>query len=164
MNCAVELGVVIGKPARQVSAGRAMEHVAGYVCAVDVTARDWQQKAMEGGLPWSLAKGCDTFLPFSKFIPKESVPVDAESGMASVELYLDVNGVRKQEGSTRDMVFTIPQLIEHISKYVTLDEWDLILTGTPEGVGPIKPGDVVKAGIKGLVELEVPVAKRNDAR
>lgn len=140
-----------------------MEHVVGYVCAIDFTARNWQKQAKEAGLPWSLAKGCDTFLPFSKMVPVEAVPIDPDTGVASVNLFLDVNGERKQDASTEDMVFTIPQLVEHITKYVTLEEWDLILTGTPEGVGPVKHGDVIKAGIKGLVEMEVNLEDRKGA-
>lgn len=150
----MELGVVIGKPARHVTARNAAEHIAGYVCAIDLTARNWQNEAKSIGRPWSLAKGCDTFMPVSNILPPDSIPMDAETGVVDVELYLQVNGEVRQQGTTANMIWRIPELIEHISKYVTLEEWDIILTGTPSGVGPVKGGDRVTAGIKGLVEMQ----------
>lgn len=156
LNCPalnqVELGVVIGRPAKKVKASDAADYIAGYVCAIDLTARNWQADAKAAGRPWSLAKGCDTFLPLSSVVPRDAVQIQ-DDGAVDVQLYLDVNGDRKQQGSTRDMVWTIPELIERITENVTLDEWDLILTGTPQGVGPIKHGDRITAGIEGLVEM-----------
>lgn len=156
----VELAVVIGKPARDVSATHAAEHIAGYLCAIDLTARNWQTESKEKGRPWSLAKGCDTFLPFSDMLAPEAVPLHPETGVADVELYLDINGEQRQSGSTRQMIWTIPELIEHISRHVTLEEWDMILTGTPAGVGVVKPGDRVTAGIRGLVEMQFDAVQR----
>lgn len=149
----VELAVVIGKPARDVPASRATDHIAGYVCAIDLTARNWQSEAKAIGRPWSLAKGCDTFLPLSTVVPPDAIRID-QNGVADVTLWLDVNGERRQCASTKHMIHTIPELIEHISSHVTLEEWDLILTGTPSGVGELHAGDTVKAGIEGLVEME----------
>lgn len=150
---AVELGIVIGKPARNVSAADALDYIAGYVCAIDVTARNWQKSAKDKGRPWSLAKGCDTFCPMSRMISPDAIPMDPHTSVADVALYLDVNGQRKQAGSTKDMIWTIPELVEHVSRFVTLEEWDVILTGTPEGVGEIQAGDVITAGIEGLVHM-----------
>ena len=152
-NLLVELGVIIGRPARKVKADKAIQHIAGYVCAIDLTARNWQSDAKSQGRPWSLAKGCDTFLPLSTVVPPDSIPLNPTDGSVDVQLYLDVNGDRKQYGSTRDMVWSIPELIEHVSNHVTLEEWDLVLTGTPQGVGPIQHGDRICAGIEGLVEM-----------
>ncbi len=158
---AVELGVVIKKPARDVPASRAAEYIGGYVCAIDITARNWQNEDKDAGRPWSRSKGCDTFLPISKIIAPELVPLDPNTGSVSVDLFLSVNGETRQKGSTSDMIFPIPKLIQQITSLVTLDEWDLILTGTPAGVGPIKHGDVIKAGITNLVEMEFTVEDRN---
>lgn len=147
----VELAAVIGtpiSPCDRVTANDAMKHVKGYVCAVDITARNWQNDAKKLGRPWALSKGCDTFLPLSQFVPAENVP-----DPHNLQLWLDVNGTRKQYASTSDMLFSLPSLIEHVAKYVTLQEWDLLLTGTPHGVGPIVPGDHVTAGIQQLTEL-----------
>lgn len=146
---------MIKKPARDVPASRASEFIAGYICAIDVTARNWQNEDKDAGRPWSRAKGCDTFLPISKMVSADSIPIDPATGAVDVGLFLSVNGETRQKGSTRDMIFPIPKLIEHITAHVTLDEWDLILTGTPEGVGEIKHGDVVKAGIDGLVDTRM---------
>lgn len=143
---------MIGRPAQNVSAKDAQKHIAGYVCAIDVTARNWQKDAKDSGRPWSLAKGCDTFLPMSTVLPADSIRMD-EDGTVDVKLFLEVNGERRQYGSTKDMIWKIGELIEHISEFVTLEEWDVILTGTPSGVGPIKDGDMIYAGIEGLVDM-----------
>lgn len=149
----MELGVIIGRPARSVKAADAQKHIAGYVCAIDVTARNWQSEAKAAGRPWSLAKGCDTFMPISSVIPPDAINMSADGG-TDVQLYLDINNERRQFGSTKDMIWTIPELIERISEFVTLEEWDVILTGTPSGVGTIKHGDRIRAGITGLVEMQ----------
>ncbi|KAI8867641.1 hypothetical protein GQ42DRAFT_164662 [Ramicandelaber brevisporus] len=146
----VELGVVIGKRGRDISAKDAKDYIAGYVLALDMTARNEQDAAKAKGLPWSAAKGYDTFTPVNpKMIGKDVI--DAESlqkeGAGDVHLWLKVNGEIKQSGSSKDMMFGVPQLIEHVSQVVTLDEGDLILTGTPKGVGPVQVGDVVTAGL-----------------
>lgn len=151
---------MIGKPARDVHASEAKNHIAGYVCGIDLTARNWQSDAKSKGKPWAMAKGCDTFLPLSTIIPPEAIPLN-EQGVANVNLYLDVNGERRQYGSTSDMIWTIPELIQHISSHVTLEEWDLILTGTPSGVGEVKPGDKIHAGIEGITDMVFEAVKRS---
>lgn len=143
---------MIARQCRNVRACDARDYIAGYVCAIDVTARNWQQEAKQQGRPWSLAKGCDTFLPLSDIVPADSV-VLREDGVVDVQLYLDVNGERRQSGSTRDMIWKVPELIERVSQFVSLDAWDLLLTGTPKGVAPLVHGDHVCAGIDGLVEM-----------
>ncbi|KAF9643151.1 hypothetical protein BDM02DRAFT_3157507 [Thelephora ganbajun] len=139
----VELGLVIGTPGRDISQENALSHIAGYILAVDMTARNVQDAAKSKGLPWSAAKGMDTFTPVGGFIPKDTV-VDPHN----LQLSLKVNGQMKQNGCTSDMMFKIPALIEHVSSIMSLETGDVILTGTPSGVGPVKLGDKVSCRLE----------------
>ncbi|KAE9610033.1 hypothetical protein Lal_00006778 [Lupinus albus] len=150
----VELAVVIGKKARDVPQSSAMDYVAGYALALDMTARDLQSAAKSAGLPWTLAKGQDTFTPISSILPKTQV-----SNPDDLELWLKVDEEIRQKGSTKDMIFKIPFLISHISSVMTLFEGDVILTGTPQGVGPVNEGQTITAGITGLVDVKFNVEK-----
>ncbi|KAN0064233.1 hypothetical protein ACQY0O_003400 [Thecaphora frezii] len=142
----VELGVVIGSPrVRDVSASEALSHVAGYTLSIDMTARNVQDKVKKAGLPWSTAKGFDTFTPTSSLIARELV-----KDPANLRLWLKVNGQTKQDGVTSDMLFDIPTLIQHVSSIMTLEKGDLLLTGTPKGVGQVVDGDVMEAGLETL--------------
>ncbi len=115
-----------------------------------MTARNIQNEAKKKGLPWDISKGFDTFLPVSGVIPKSAIP-----DPHSIELYLTVNGKVQQQDSTELMLFQIPRLLSDISKVMTLERGDIVLTGTPKGVGPVVPGDVLRAGIRvGGKELE----------
>lgn len=143
----LELGVVVGQTAKRVAAADAHQYIVGYLLALDMTARDLQWKAKAEGLPWTVSKGYDTFTPVSPLVPADSVTT------TELDLWLDVNGERRQECNTGDMVHKIPDLVAHISRIMTLEPGDVILTGTPEGVGPVFPGDTVTAGIDGLVEV-----------
>ena len=107
-----------------------------------MTARNAQDEAKKKGLPWSIAKGFDTFLPISNFISKSLIP-----DPHNVELFLAVNDEVKQSDSTELMLFRIPRILSDISKVMTLEKGDIVLTGTPKGVGPVNVGDVMKAGI-----------------
>ncbi|KAL1372470.1 hypothetical protein HN51_002625 [Arachis hypogaea] len=151
----VELAVVIAKKARDVPQSSAMHYVAGYALALDMTARDLQATAKSAGLPWTLAKGQDTFTPISSILPKNLVPNPDD-----LELWLKVDEEIRQKGSTKDMIFKIPFIISHISSVMTLFEGDVILTGTPPGVGPVKEGQTITAGITGLVDVQFNVEKR----
>ncbi|KAK1592159.1 hypothetical protein Q3G72_020399 [Acer saccharum] len=151
----VELAVVIGQKARDVPETTAMDYVAGYALALDMTAREIQASAKSAGLPWTVAKGQDTFTPISSILPKSAVP-DPDN----LELWLKVDGEIRQKGSTKDMIFKIPYLISHISSIMTLFEGDVILTGTPQGVGPVKVGQKITAGITGLLDVNFDVEKR----
>ncbi|RDA90132.1 hypothetical protein CP533_0750 [Ophiocordyceps camponoti-saundersi (nom. inval.)] len=145
MHFEVELGLVMGKRVRDLAAddvGGALKAIRAYVVAIDMTARNVQDEAKKKGLPWSIAKGFDTFLPVSRVIGKESIP-DPQA----VELFLDVNGQSRQRGSTALMLHPIPRILSDISRVMTLDEGDVVLTGTPAGVGPVVPGDVMRAGV-----------------
>jgi acylpyruvate hydrolase len=141
----VELGVIIDKQCRNVSKEQAEQHIGGYCLALDMTARKVQDQLKKQGHPWLLAKGFDTSCPCGDFIDKKELDLSS----SSVNLWLSVNGKMRQNGDTRDMIFSIPDLIAYISKYITLEHGDLILTGTPAGVGPVKSGDQIEAGING---------------
>jgi 2-keto-4-pentenoate hydratase/2-oxohepta-3-ene-1,7-dioic acid hydratase in catechol pathway len=125
-----------------------------------MTARNAQDEAKKKGLPWDIAKGFDTFLPMSRVIPKAAIPDPQD-----VELFLQVNGETRQQGSTNLMIYQIPRILSDISKVMALHPGDIVLTGTPAGVGPVAPGDVMRVGVrvagKELEEgkLEVPVAE-----
>lgn len=153
----VELAVVMGKKARDVTESNAMDYVGGYALALDMTARDLQDVAKSAGLPWTLAKGQDTFTPISSVLPKEKV-LDPDN----LELWLKVDEEIRQKGSTKDMIFKIPFLISHISSVITLFEGDVILTGTPPGVGPVKAGQTITCGITGLIDAHFNVGRRQN--
>jgi len=115
-----------------------------------MTGRNVQDEAKKKGLPWSIAKGFDTFCPISNFIKKSSIPDPHD-----VDLYLTVNGEVRQSDNTNLMLFRIPRQLSDISKVMTLEKGDLVLTGTPKGVGPVQVGDVIRAGVKvGGKEIE----------
>ena len=124
-----------------------------------MTARNVQDEAKKKGLPWSIAKGFDTFLPISDFISKALIPDPHR-----LELYLSVNGQVKQSDSTSLMLFPIPRQIRDISQIMTLEKGDLLLTGTPKGVGPVSVGDLLKARIRNgeqeLARIEVDVKEK----
>lgn len=150
----VELGVVIGKKGKHITQNSAMNHVLGYVIALDITARDIQSVAKKNGWPWSIAKGFDTFAPISDVVLKEEI-----SNPLDLDLELTVNGVIKQRSNTKFMIFSIERIIEFISEVMTLKRGDLILTGTPEGVGEIVEGDVIEANLGTICSLKVDVKK-----
>ena len=144
----VELGLIIGKEGKNIEENMADHHIAGYVLALDMTARDIQDDIKKKGHPWLLAKCWDTFCPVSDFIPKEEV-VDP----ANLSLWLKVDGQLKQSGNTKDMLFPIPKIISYASGIMKLEYGDVILTGTPKGVGPVLSGQVIECGIAGLREM-----------
>lgn len=115
----------------------------GYALGIDMTARNAQDEAKKKGLPWSIAKGFDTFLPISDYISKSLIPDPHD-----VELYLNVNDEVRQSDSTGLMLFKIPRQLSEISRIMTLEKGDVVLTGTPKGVGEVKAGDVMRAGIR----------------
>ncbi|HLW24538.1 MAG TPA: fumarylacetoacetate hydrolase family protein [Steroidobacteraceae bacterium] len=149
----VELGVFIGRTTRYVSEVQALEHIAGYVLANDVSERAFQ---MEKGTQWDKGKGCDTFGPVGPWL----VTPDEIPDPQNLELFLEVNGERMQHGNTRTMIFPVRKLISYVSEFMTLYAGDLLITGTPPGVGLghkpeprfLKPGDVMRLGIGGLGE------------
>ncbi|ADT84864.1 fumarylacetoacetate hydrolase family protein [Thermococcus barophilus] len=145
----VELAVIIGKRGKNIPREKAMDYVLGYTILLDITARDLQWEAKRKGLPWTVAKGFDTFAPIGpRIVPKEELdPSDLEIG-------LKVNGEVRQLSRTGKMIFKIPEIIEYISSIMTLEKGDIIATGTPEGVGPLRHGDTVEAWIEGIGVLK----------
>ena len=145
-----EIGVVIGTRLKGVDEGAATRGIAGITCANDVTARDLQQTDGQ----WTRAKGFDTFCPVGPRV----VPLPELGGLGALEVRCRVRGVERQRGRAADMAFSIPQLLAYISGIMTLEPGDLVLTGTPAGVGPLAPGDVVEVEIPGVGVLRNPVA------
>ena len=149
----VELVAAIGKPGKNIPESEALSHIAGYGIGIDVTARDIQQVAKEKSHPWSVAKGFDTIAPLSRFIDSSTIFDPQE-----LELKIEVNSETRQHGNTRDMIFPVKTLISYLSTIFTLNPGDLIFTGTPEGVSPIKAGDRIKATLgEQLAELNISV-------
>ncbi len=143
-----ELAIVIGKKAKNVSVETAFDYVLGYTCFNDVTARDLQQKDGQ----WTRAKGFDTFAPLGPWIETELDPGDLK-----VEALL--NGERRQCSSTKELVFSVPEIVSYVSHIMTLFPGDVIATGTPPGIGPLKPGDLIEIRIEGIGSLKNYVSK-----
>lgn len=149
----VELGVVIGKGGRYIDEANAMEHVAGYCVINDVSEREWQ---LERGGTWDKGKGFDTFGPLGPWL----VTRDEIADPHTLDLWLEVDGHRYQNGNTRTLIFSVPQLIAYLSRCMSLQAGDVISTGTPPGVGlgikpnPVflRPGQTMRLGIQGLGE------------
>jgi 5-carboxymethyl-2-hydroxymuconate isomerase len=149
----VELAVLIGTGGKDIPEHQALGHVAGYGVALDLTLRDVQTVQKENGLPWEIAKGFDTSCPLSDFTAAKNI-----QDPQALELQLKINGELRQTGTTADMQRTVACLIAVSSTYFTLERGDILLTGTPEGVGPIKSGDRLEAEIRGVGQLTVTVA------
>jgi 2-keto-4-pentenoate hydratase/2-oxohepta-3-ene-1,7-dioic acid hydratase in catechol pathway len=145
-----ELAVVIGRTARNVPADRAADVVLGYTCANDVTAHDWRADGQ-----WIRAKSADTFCPLGPWIETE-VP-----DPASLQITTRLRGNVVQKGSTAEMVFGIGELLAFVTRWITLEPGDVLLTGSPAGVGPMVPGDVVEVEISGIGRLRNTVAARD---
>lgn len=142
----VELALVMGKTLKDLDpedeAG-ALDAIDSYLLAIDMTARNVQEEAKKKGLPWSIAKGFDTFLPVSNHIPKSKIP-----DPANVHLWLSVNGQMKQDDNTELMLFRIPRQLSDIARVMGLEKGDIVLTGTPKGVGTVVTGDRIQAGLR----------------
>jgi 2-keto-4-pentenoate hydratase/2-oxohepta-3-ene-1,7-dioic acid hydratase in catechol pathway len=148
----VELGVVIGRRARYVDEKDALRYVAGYCLINDVSEREFQLK--RGGAQWGKGKGCDTFGPLGPWL----VTRDEVKDPQNLDMWLEINGKRMQDGNTRTMIFGVAKLVADVSRYMTLEPGDVITTGTPPGVGMgikpapqyLKAGDSIELGIAGL--------------
>ena len=157
----VELGVVIGSRASQVSETAALEHVAGYCVVNDISEREWQA---ERGGTWDKGKGFDTFGPIGPWlVTRDEVP-----DLQALDLWLEVDGVRRQQGSTATMIFGVAEIVAYCSRLMTLMPGDVITTGTPPGVGMgarppvfLKGGEVMRLGIEGLGEQRQRVRSRD---
>ena len=147
----IELVARIGRGGKRIPFERALEHVDGYAVGLDLTLRDVQREAKRLGRPWAVAKGFDTSAPVGAFKPLEDPQ--------KVLLTLKVNGVERQKGSTSDMIVPVAGLVCYLSTLFTLEAGDLIFTGTPAGVGLLKPGDLVEAEASGVGTLRVTVGE-----
>ena len=141
-----EVGIVIGSPLRRATPEACTTAIRGLVAANDVSAREWQKKDDQ----WARAKGTDTFLPLGE---ESHQPRD----LSALTVVTRVNGAERQRASTGELAFPIPVLLSYISQYMTLEPGDLVLTGTPAGVGPLKGGDVVEVEIVGHSTVRSPV-------
>lgn len=159
----LEMALVLGKKLQNLDPTKfgvqeALDAIDGYALALDLTARNVQEEAKKKGMPWTVAKGFDTFLPISGLIPKSAIP---DPHNAYLKFF--VNGLVKQSDSTSLMIFKINQLLSSVSSVMTLEPGDIVLTGTPKGVGAIVPGDKVEGELsvngkvvpEGRIEFEV---------
>ncbi len=149
----VELAVIIGRGGRRISRAKAPSHIAGYTIMNDVTARDWQRRDMAASRPWFISKSLDTFAPMG---PCVVLPEDIQDP-SSLALSLSVNGEVRQKSNTKHMIFAVPEIIHRLSRHITLEPGDVISTGTPEGISPIQPGDVMEAEVEKIGVLRNPV-------
>jgi fumarylpyruvate hydrolase len=150
----IELVVCIGSGGADIAAERAREHILGYAVGIDLTRRDLQLQARDEGRPWDFGKGFDKSAPVSTIRPSSGVI--PETG----RIWLTVNGERRQEADLSAMIFPIADIIARISSSMRLAPGDLIFTGTPEGVGPLVPGDLVHGGVEGYGEIEIRIGER----
>lgn len=149
----VELAVLIGGGGKDIPEEEALGHIVGYGVALDMTLRDVQNELKKKGLPWEISKGFDTSCPLSEFVAIEEV-----GDPQTLRLRLVINGEVRQDGTTDHMINSVRRIVSHVSTIFTLEPGDVILTGTPSGVGPVRPGDRLEAELAGLVKLEVMVA------
>jgi 2-keto-4-pentenoate hydratase/2-oxohepta-3-ene-1,7-dioic acid hydratase in catechol pathway len=148
----IELALIVGRGGKNIPRSDALNRIESLAVFNDVTARDVQVAYRKSGLPWALSKGMDTFAPMSQPTPLRQV-----GNIENLELELRVNGEVKQIGCTDQMIFPPEELIAYISKWMRLEQGDIIATGTPSGVSPIKHGDVIEAKIVGVGNLRNPV-------
>lgn len=151
----VELAVVMKNRVSGIMPEAARGAILGYTILVDITARDIQAAAKSSGMPWTIAKGFDTFAPIG---PRIVAAADLDP--SNRRIWLNVNGEPKQEGNTAQMVFGVEELVAYISHVMTLEPMDVIATGTPSGVGPMQDGDTIDAGIEGIGVLRFRAARR----
>jgi acylpyruvate hydrolase len=145
----IELVLKVSKEGKHISEKFAGDYFDEIGLGIDFTARDIQSRHKEKGLPWELAKGFDGSAPISNFLPKSQF-----TNLYNLNLKLDVNGQTRQDGNTRDLLFSFEKLIAFVSQYITLKKGDLIFTGTPEGVAAVKPGDKLEGYLEGQKLLD----------
>jgi len=151
----IELVVAIGKAGSDVPVAQALDHVFGYAVGIDLTRRDLQQAAKDKGRPWETGKGFDQSAPIS------AIHSAADIGHpASGRIWLAVNGAVRQDADIDEMIWNVAESVAELSTYFRLAPGDLLYTGTPEGVGPVKPGDVLSGGVEGVDEIETRIRQR----
>lgn len=148
----IELVVAIGKGGSDIKASQAEDHVWGYAVGIDLTRRDLQNEAKKTGRPWDMGKGFDRSAPCTALHPASQVGHPAAGA-----IWLTVDGETRQSGDLNQLIWSVPETIEHLSALVELAPGDLIMTGTPEGVGPVEPGQSMVGHVDGLEELTVTI-------
>jgi fumarylpyruvate hydrolase len=150
----IELVVAIGRAGRDIQQDRALEHVFGYAAGNDLTRRDLQAASKQKGLPWDTSKGFDFSAPLAAIRPA------ARGHVSKGKIWLTVNGQLRQESDVSEMIWTVPEIIAELSTLFELKPGDLIYTGTPAGVGVLKPGDKLEGGVEGLDVLRSKIVAR----
>jgi len=149
----IELVVAIGRAGREITVGDALGHVFGYAVGNDLTRRDLQAEARKRGAPWDTAKGFDASAPITPIRPAADI-----GHVASGRIWLEVNGELRQQADIAEMIWSVPEIVAELSTYFELQPGDLIFTGTPAGVGPLRPGDLVTGGVDGVATLQHGIA------
>ncbi len=150
----MELVIALGAPAFRVGPEAALDAVWGYACGLDMTRRDLQAQARDKGRPWDFGKAFDNSAIISPIVPKAAVETVAKGAIR-----LAVNGTVRQQADLSDMIWAVPEIIAHLSRFYHLMPGDLIYTGTPEGVGAVRPGDRLEGAIDGLGTIELAIAE-----
>jgi len=145
-----ELVVALARGGRRIPAGEVNSHVFGYSVGLDMTRRDLQQIGKDHGRPWAFGKDFDQAAPCGAVAPAAQVGHPMRGA-----IWLEINGKERQRADLSDLIWSVPELVSYLSEYYTLEAGDIIYTGTPAGVGPLKPGDALHAGIDGVGELRV---------
>ena len=150
----MELVIAIGKPAFRVTPEQALDAVWGYACGLDMTRRDLQTKSREAGRPWDFGKDFENAAVISPLVPASEV-----GHLKSGNIQLSVNGQLKQNGDLKDLIWSVPEVVANLSEYYHLQPGDLIYTGTPEGVGPLQPGDKITGQIDGVGAIALTIGQ-----
>jgi len=148
----IELVVAIGKAGADIAVEKANDHVWGYAAGLDMTRRDLQAQMKDKGRPWEIGKAFDFSAPIGSLYPVSKVGITTYA-----TIYLNVDGVKRQESNINQMIWSVPEIISQLSRYFELKPGDLIMTGTPEGVGAVIKGNVLEGGIEGLGTIQVKI-------
>lgn len=148
----IEMVVAIGRGGADIPAEQALQHVYGYAVGLDMTRRDLQAEAKKMGRPWAVAKGFDHAAPCSALVPAATIGHPSEG-----RIWLDINGETRQEGNLASLIWSVPEVVAYLSRLFVLEPGDLIMTGTPAGVGPVQRGDRLSGGVQGIGTLEITV-------
>lgn len=146
----IEQVVALRSGGKNIRVNDALDHVYGYAVGIDITRRDLQQQMKQQGRPWEVGKAFDSSAPISAIVPTSAIGHPQQG-----RVWLEVNGELRQEGDLNQLIWTVPEIIATLSTQFELTGGDLIFTGTPAGVGPIKPGDRLTGGVEGIANVEI---------
>ncbi|AHL77519.1 5-carboxymethyl-2-hydroxymuconate isomerase [Stutzerimonas stutzeri] len=148
----IEMVVAIGRGGADIPVEQALEHVYGYAVGLDMTRRDLQAEAKKMGRPWAVAKSFDHAAPCSALVPAEKIGHPTEG-----RIWLEINGETRQEGDLAELIWSVPEVVAYLSRLFVLEPGDLIMTGTPAGVGPVQRGEHLSGGVQGIGTLDITV-------